>query len=160
MKVAVLKDFLVAVDDLGVKARSLVAGTVDEVADDITPSLVDEGYVSLRVSDATPTPILAGLFDVLYRNPNSGAQLVEKSLTKEAAEALAKRLAEMDEPAADIRIVPAVQEVPSVDIPADWQKAHHKTRVALAKKLGAAADITADKADELIAAEVARRAGE
>lgn len=131
MKVAVLKDFLVAVDDLGIKTRALVAGTVDEVADNLAPSLVDEGYVSLKVSDAAlkdwndPEFVTAGLTEII--NANLSAK---------------------------------TQGAIAVEIPADWQTLHHKTRVALAKKLGAAADITADKADELIAAEVARRAGE
>jgi hypothetical protein len=106
MKVAVLKGFALAIDECGVKTRDLVAGTVDEVPDDIAPSLVDEGYVSLRAAD----------------------------------------------------VVPGIETV--VDIPADWHKAHHKTRVALAKKISGGDVASADEADKIIAAEVVRRAGE
>lgn len=48
----------------------------------------------------------------------------------------------------------------AVEIPADWASAHHKTRVALANKLLGGADKvdTAEEADVVIAAEVAKRA--
>lgn len=49
---------------------------------------------------------------------------------------------------------------PVIEIPADWQKSHHKTRVALAKKISGGDVASADEADKIIAAEVARRTGE
>jgi hypothetical protein len=48
-----------------------------------------------------------------------------------------------------------------VAIPADWADLHWKRRVALAREIvGGDDEITADKASEIIAAEVAKRAGE
>lgn len=122
MKVTVLKDFLVAVDDLGVKTRSLVAGTVDEIADDLVPGLVDEGYVSIASDEA----VLTG--------DGTGAALPPI-------------------------VEPVVEMVaPAVEIPAEWQKLHHKTRVALAKKISGVDGLTVEQADKIIADEVSRRA--
>lgn len=60
---------------------------------------------------------------------------------------------------------PAIHELyvdPSVsvvDIPADWPGLHWKHRVALARRIvGGEDEITSDKANEIIAAEVAKRA--
>jgi hypothetical protein len=104
-----------------------------------------EGLAGLGEMDLSA----AELFDVMYRNPTSGEQLADKGLTREDADARAKALAEMDEPAADIQIVAHVEQaadddggyivppaVETVAIPDGWQSLHHKTRGALAKKLG------------------------
>lgn len=64
------------------------------------------------IADADLTVHANELFDVRYRNPASGEQLADKGLTKEAADARAKELGEMDEPAADIQVVPHVSEPP------------------------------------------------
>lgn len=141
MKVAVLKDFAIAIDEYGVKTRPLVAGTVDEVPDDIAPSLVDEGYVSLKLDDAV---LLA---DGVARPLGV---MVE-------AEAL------VDDAKAGWSVKDVVQSagggVSQIAISDDWQKAHHKTRVALAKKISGVDGLTTEQADEIIADELLRRAG-
>lgn len=55
MKVNVLKDFSVAVDEYGVKTRALVAQTQDEIADELFSDLEAEGYV--QAADDTATVI-------------------------------------------------------------------------------------------------------
>jgi len=122
MKVAVLKGFPLAIDQYGVKTRDLVAGTVDDVPDDIAPSLVDEGYVSLKLGD-------------LVTGDGSGEALTPIGVGN------GEKVAE------------------AVEIPADWQKAHHKTRVALAKKITGVDGLTTEQADKIIADELLRRSG-
>lgn len=56
------------------------------------------------------------LFDVQYRNPTTGEQITSKGVngqgwSKQGADEFAQDLAALDEPAADIRIVPHVTEV-------------------------------------------------
>lgn len=52
MKVNVLKDFSVAVDEYGVKTRALVAQTQDEIADELFSDLEAEGYVKAATAVA------------------------------------------------------------------------------------------------------------
>lgn len=106
MRVMVLKDFAVAVDQYGVRTRALVAETVDEIPDDAFDGLKAEGYVTEFTAEVEEAVQAAEAVDLHFASPH-GHMKVEEGLTRQEAATRVEELTGSDEPAPYVRVEPA-----------------------------------------------------
>ena len=78
--------------------------------------------------------------------------------TAEQVHAAAKEVGALPAPAGEGEGVAPKGESSGADIPADWEGLHWKTRVSLAEKLSGREDLKTEEANDIISAEVKRRA--